>query len=203
MKIRKSNFKFFILFFAMGIFLFSCVEAEKKNESRIDSLVSLPIPLDTVNGNVIQKDSIKKDTANSHLSDSLSKKTIPYNGPTPEIGGEVFYNLPYCGGARPTEEILVQLAIWKPLTNSTLEFRNKSRGYLISINKDGFFSEAIPEGNYDVFLTRKVNKEIYNVEPNACENCLTEPIAKIKLVLNGKNEIRFTFRCDPGARMRP
>ncbi|HET6990629.1 MAG TPA: hypothetical protein VFJ43_04860, partial [Bacteroidia bacterium] len=155
-----------------------------KTVSRIDSLVSLPIPLDTVNQKVVKKDSVVKDTTPS----------------APIIKGTVLYNLPYCGGARPTQEILDELAQMKPLTKSTLKLKNKSGEYFITTDSKGKFSIAIPPGKYDVYLTKKTDKNIYDVSPANCESCLTKPIA---VFYTNNPLIQFTFRCGPNARLRP
>jgi hypothetical protein len=188
--ISVSTFGAIILFIACG-------QPERKVASPDSSNSS--IPLDTAKENTIKKSS-GTDTS-FPPPPPPPKKIISFGDP--EIAGNVFYNLPYCSGARPTDEILAQLAIWKPLINSTLEFRNNSVGYLIQTDNSGGFSEIVPEGDYDVYLTRKTDKRNYDVSPGKCEDCLSLPVAKVKLIVYGNNDIHFTFRCGPEDKIKP
>lgn len=175
------------LFLVVGVLFFSCNESELKVNDPIDSITNLPIPLDTLKENIFINDTVQFDTK--------PLNTI--------IEGKVIFHYPYCGGAAPTEEILAEVDQVYPLTFSTLKLKNNSGEYTITTDGNGNFSTNIPLGYYDVFLTKGINKNLYDVSPNACENCLTHPITNIKIKADKKIVIEFTFNCDPGAKTRP
>ena len=179
--------KKYFLFLVVGVVICSCNEDAEKVVDRIDTIVSLPIPLDTVNENNFKTDSVFKDTLPSY----------------PIVVGTVIFHYPYCGGAAPTEEVIAEMEKEHLLTNSVLKLKNNSGEYIINTNEKGNFSIAIPIGTYNVFLTKGVNKKLYNVSPKTCENCLTLPITDLKIKTGKKVKIEFTFNCDPEAKLRP
>ncbi len=179
--------KKYFLFLVIGVVICSCNEDEDKVVDRIQDIVSLPIPLDTVNENNVKVDSVLKDTLPSY----------------PIVEGTVIFHYPYCGGAAPTEEVDAEMEKEHLLTNSVLKLKNNSGEYMINTNEKGNFSIAVPMGTYNVFLTKGVNKKLYNVSPKTCENCLTLPITDLKIKTGKKVKIEFTFNCDPEAKLRP
>jgi hypothetical protein len=131
-----------------------------------------------------------------------SPKVQNKQGIFPLMTGVVYYNLRYCGGARPTEENLKALAEYTRLDSSTLLLKNKSGIYELHTDTNGAFRQAIPSGDYEVYLTKGVNPKIYNVAPESCDECLTKAITTVSLQPSTETEIRFTFRCPPMDHLR-
>ncbi len=185
MKQRLSHYP--IAIGILLIFILACKESGLKTGIKIDSLAITPIVLDTSNVSLVKKDTVPKDTT------PTQKLTV----------GNIYYNLQYCGGARPTEEILTNLAAYKLLSKSTLKLKNKKREYLISTDDNGGFDVSIESGTYDVYLTTKINKLIYNVSLKNCEDCLTLPISSVTIISGNKTRIEITLRCGNEAKERP
>jgi hypothetical protein len=182
------------IIFAIGIILISaCGEPADKTASRVDSLTSLPIPLDTVNQHQVKAD-----------SDSAKVTTKPPVDKEVEVSeGIIYYTLPYCGGARPSEEILAEKKKSRLLTNSTLMLKNKKGDqYLVVTNAKGIFRSGIPAGQYDVYLTKNTNPEIYNVSPETCENCLTKPMTNMIIQKGIQATCVIHFNCGPNDKKR-
>jgi hypothetical protein len=183
--------------FSSIILLISCGQADE-TVSRVDSLTSLPIPLDTVNQHPVKNN-----------PDSDSVKTVTPTPPPPKKEvtvneGIVYYTLPYCGGARPTEEIIAEKKKSRLLTNATLKLKNKAGvEYLVVTNDKGIFRSGIPAGNYDVYLTEKISKDIYNVSPETCENCLTKSMAYVMIHEGQQASFVIHFACGPDDKKRP
>lgn len=169
------------------LIFFSCSESENKTSNRIDSFVSLPIPLDTFTEMLVKNDSLPIDSA-------------PI---TPIEEGKVYYQTSYCGGAHPSEEILAENDKLRLLTKSKLKLKNKSGEFFIITDDKGNFTSSIPYGTYSVFLTKETNPKIQDVSADACDNCLTQVMTTVKIREGKKVFIQFRFPCDPGARLRP
>lgn len=159
------------------------------------------MPADSVTPAPAKKDTlVSADTQAKTVVDSPRK----HNEPTSQVWGSVLYNLPYCGGARPSKEMIAELQRYKPLPFSTLLLKNKSGSYKITTNFEGtFYAPSVPTGTYDVYFTEKVEKTIYSVKPEDCENCLTEVVATVTIKTNEKNVIKVSFRCGAKDRPRP
>jgi hypothetical protein len=191
----KKYIKFNIAL-AFGIVLISaCGPAEKEN-SRIDSLTSLPIPLDTVHSPAPKTDS---DTAKT----SAPKGSTGTNKEVQVNEGIVYCTIPYCGGARPSEEIIEQRKKAILLTNTTLKLRSKTAEYIVVTNDKGIFRSGIPAGQYDVYLTEKTNKKIYNVSPETCADCLTKPMSNVIIQKGIQASFVIPFNCGPNDKWRP
>ncbi len=138
-------------------------------------------------------------------ADSAAPKdsVIPDNTPAPPpplpdmIDVTVFYNKNYCGGMKPTDEMLGELRKWRRLPNSTLKLVNKSGEFLVKTDGKGNFSGIIPAGKYNVFLTKETDAAIYDVSPDACEKCLTDVMSSVEVAHGKKSDIYVTFRCGP------
>jgi hypothetical protein len=118
---------------------------------------------------------------------------------------EVFYTLAYCGGAAPNEEILHDLKTPKKLTDSELlliETTTKEK----FIFKTNGKSLKIPEGEYDLFLTKNINRdEAFHFNPD-CEMLVAKSIHKFKVKNSVHEYITIHFDCDPcdpSMKMRP
>lgn len=183
-----------IVFFSSLILFGACGSADK-TPTREDSMAAAMKVLEDAIDETIH---VPQDT------DSV-KTSSPAPQPPKEVvvnEGIVYYTLPYCGGARPSEEIVEEKKKSRLLTNATLKLKNKSGEYLVTTNDKGIFRSGIPAGNYDVYLTEKISKDIYNVSPETCENCLTKAMAYV--MINNGQQASFVihFACAPGDKKR-
>jgi hypothetical protein len=111
----------------------------------------------------------------------------------------IFYTRAYCNGAAPTEDILMELASKKKLSLSEIKLVNKSNGkeYLAVTDKRGEIMINIPNGDYDLFLTEKINFEIPTGFNTKCAISLNK--VRKSFILNGpkiEKEV-IHFECDP------
>lgn len=181
-----------VLLFIIPVFFFSCTGHGNKTAA-VDS--SSSAPPDSL---VVKTDTLPADHTQVVIPvDSAKIKEVDINE------GMVFCTLPYCGGARPSEEILAEKKKARPLTNSTLKLKGKSGDYLVITNDKGLWRSGIPAGTYDVYLTEKTNKAIYNVKPENCKNCLNEKMATITIKQGVRSDCTVHFNCPPGSERRP
>lgn len=187
-----------IFFFGSVFLLVSCGQPDK-TMSHADSINALMAQSDTAIKQVIA------DTGSIPPPPPVSPPPPP--PPIKEVTvneGIVYYTLPYCGGARPTEEILAEKKKSRLLTNSTLKLKNKAGvEYLVVTNDKGIFRSGIPAGNYNVYLTEKISKDIYNVSPETCENCLTKSMAYVMIHEGQQASFVIHFACGPNDHKRP
>jgi len=68
------------------------------------------------------------------------------------VSGQINFMQPYCGGARPTPEIIADAAKPKPYANKTLVFVS-AKGKIDSVktNNNGEFSAKLKVGTYKLF----------------------------------------------------
>jgi hypothetical protein len=122
--------------------------------------------------------------------------------------GTISYTESYCGGARPPEELLQQLATPKPFASDTLRVKNVETGteYLVVTDEHGHYEMELPAGNYVVHPKFRTTAAGYS--PNYEANCKQWR----ELQLHTLNEVKageekaidFTvhFPCDPCETMR-
>jgi hypothetical protein len=188
-----------ILFFGSIILMLSCGQAEA------------PAHADSTNPLTTQPDTAIQQPIAADTHPAKDTNTAPQTAETPapkkEVTvneGIVYYMLPYCGGARPTEEIIAEKKKSRLLTNSTLKLKNKAGvEYLVVTNDKGIFRSGIPAGVYDVYLTEKTNKELYNVSPETCENCLTKVMSYVEIRNGQQASFVIQFACGPDDYKRP
>lgn len=118
---------------------------------------------------------------------------------------DVSYTLAYCGGARPNEEILIDLKTPKKLTASEFLLKETSTKEIIVVKTNGT-SLMIPEGEYDLFFTRNINRdEAHHFNPD-CEILFAKSLRRFKVDRSIKESIKIHFDCDPcdpTIKMRP
>ena len=113
----------------------------------------------------------------------------------------------YCGGARPNEEILKEMQTPKALTSSEVTLKNHFNGqsYTCVIGADGSAGMTLPEGKYDVYLTRKVNT-VTGFDPK-CTQWLNKVMTTVKVTRDVKTrDVQLEFECNPcddQMKMRP
>ena len=105
------------------------------------------------------------------------------------VSGKVEYTEPYCGGARPTQEMVAELQKPKPFANLELVIRAGDRHdpeapgiKLLKTDAQGQFETELPNGTYCIVLKEKADKpdysklssEMYQVAEPCNENWMKE-----------------------------
>lgn len=182
-----------ILLPVLVLLFFSC-NSEKKKErpARIDSVISGMSPKPDTSA--AAKAEIKKDSAANPPKQEQKTQVVT---------GTVYCLIPYCGGMRPSPEIVENTKKPHRFISSTFKLKNKSGSYTITTDKNGNFSAAIPDGEYEFWLTEKVDVSLYNVSAENCNECLTKPVTKTTIAKGKPNTITFAFHCGPDDRRRP
>ncbi len=181
-----------IVLFILFIGLFSC--KNKGNEEK---------PVDRIPEKELTSDSIVSDSTDESSPIDI---TVDSSLPLYSFELDVFYTLAYCGGAAPNEEMLAELKTPRRLTGSELiliEIRSKEK---FVVRTTGGADFMIPQGEYELFLTRKINRdEAYHFNPD-CKKLLTKSLRKFKVDKSIKESITIHFdcdQCDPTIKMRP
>lgn len=117
------------------------------------------------------------------------------------INGNVFFSYSYCGGAKPTEEILKQYQKLQPLYTSEIHLTTREKSITITTDKSGVFTANIPDGTYDIYLV-KVPARIFDISSKNCATCTTKAIGKVTFP-NKMKQISFTFPCGDSDNKRP
>lgn len=91
-------------------------------------------------------------------------KTISLKSQTYTIYGTVKQTYAYCGGTKPTEEILNKLTTPRPFPNKTFYIRRGKQNNIhtkvlkkITSDSAGNFSVKLPKGTYSILLEEQVN----------------------------------------------
>lgn len=178
-----------ILFASVLIFFTACAEEQshdvsadsvKQNDS-VDRVITHP---DSV---AARKDSVIQDTVG--LMDNKFNSSFIF-----------YYTTSYCGGARPTEEIIQQNQMPRLLTNSTLKLKNHHSGVVFTCitDKNGAAAVDLEEGKYDVYLTKEINPALPTGFDAKCSLWLNKSLYTVKVTDDGKTrEVTVHFECNP------
>ena len=112
----------------------------------------------------------------------------------------VTYSNKYCGGARPTPEILEKEKEKYPLANTTLRLvdSKKRKSILVKLNELGKASVCLRQGEYSVYMSKKFGKQSQacNFSP-LCDKSLTKTYATFSLGNESDVQLNFHFTCNP------
>lgn len=174
--------------------LMSCAEEQKTPELNIDSIATAD--------SLAKVDSIRKiDSAleAKRVADSIANDTVAAAVTLP-VNFTVWYSSSYCGGARPSDEMLAEYEREKLLTSSTLKLKNHHTGkeYLLTTNNAGIGTLDAEEGKYDVFLTKSINSSLATgFDPN-CSMWMDQLLCTVKVLAGkSKGDIHIAFVCNP------
>ena len=108
----------------------------------------------------------------------------------------VSYTNSYCGGARPTNEIIDKYNTPAKLTNFKIKLVGKKNMVLIT-DSLGCFTHKLKPGKYAVFLTEENNKNIFTNYDPFCVKMLKTSYGDL-LIEKGKNtyQINLHFPCN-------
>jgi hypothetical protein len=136
---------------------------------------------------------------------------------TPKDSLSVFYGTitntqSYCGGARPPQELLTELATPKPYGNHLLVFvhTGSQKEYSFITDEHGHYEVELPLGKYELRPGKRSNteEENYTFDPN-CQVWMKHVFATLEVSPPfGDNIKDFTIHipcdpCDPNIRLRP
>jgi hypothetical protein len=109
----------------------------------------------------------------------------------------VSYTNSYCGGARPTDEILNKYNTPKKFTNFKIKLVGKKTSVVVT-DTAGCFTHKLKPGKYIVFLTDENNKNLFTNYDPFCVKMLQAPYADL-LIQKGKinYQLNLHFPCNP------
>jgi hypothetical protein len=120
------------------------------------------------------------------------------------------YNLAYCGGAKPPQELLDNLNSPKPLANCKIKLvrvdsLKKVKAKVFKTDKNGSALLKVKEGTYKVFLYSNAKNKAELPFNKKCSKFYENPFTEIEI--NGKEStalIRIPCDpCDPDIKHRP
>ena len=176
-----------LLYFTL-FFLLSC--AGESTSSDKDTVISVRDIPDTGAAAVT---TIATDTATATAIDTTAERLF-----TTRL--EFTFTSSYCGGARPTEEIIANKNTPRPLRNSTLLLKNHFNGksYSCTTNDDGVCQTSITEGKYDIYLTTGINPKLGTGFDGKCSLWRNKVMYTVKITDDGKlRSVPVHFECNP------
>jgi hypothetical protein len=146
------------------------------------------------------------------ISTSFSAKLNYCNkkGPTYSVSFYATYNGSYCGGARPQQQILDELAKPKNLINTTLKISPIGRkGSSIKVKTDGNgkCQLKLTEGEWAYTLTKDIDKSVLYINKK-CSRAISKGYGTFKIGQSNHTPFELFFHfdcdpCDPNSKIRP
>ena len=124
------------------------------------------------------------------------------------IQGTLKFNQRYCGGARPSEELLAMFDSIRPLPNTMVYLARKKGGkfiYKLFTDKNGNFHKRIRAGKYFVYMSKQYDHEVLFDFNSHCGKWMKHAFAEVEII-NGENKtysLLLRFGCDPCSPPRP
>lgn len=119
---------------------------------------------------------------------------------------EVFFCNSYCGGARPTEEILEYYKKEYVFSNSTfiLKKENADKQIKVTTDSNGVFKCSLLPGKYNYYMTKEFNKNIQANFNSSCDIWLSQNFGQIEILPGTKTyKMVYLFGCNPCLPPRP
>jgi hypothetical protein len=109
----------------------------------------------------------------------------------------VTYTNSYCGGARPTNEILKRYNTPQALSEYKIKLKNK-KTVIVKTDSSGYFMHKLNVGKYLVFLTEEKSKTLFLNYNADCIKMIKVSYGEL-IVEKGKSvyEINLHFPCNP------
>ena len=123
------------------------------------------------------------------------------------VQGTLTYTNRYCGGARPSDEMLAEYATPQNLTSTTIYLKRKKGGkiiYKIVADKDGKFKKCIKPGKYFLYMSKYYDKNLaLNFNPKC--KMAWHSYGEVEILNRAKKLylIDMHFDCDPCSPPRP
>src|SRR5258708_2551390 len=145
---------------------------------------------------------------NCQLSISLKAQTPSVTPTYNLVQGRLMFNVRYCGGARPTEEMLAQFDSLRPLPNTTV-FLSRTQGgkfiYKLVSDSTAHFKKKMKAGKYFVYMSKDYNHDVLSNFNPGCAKWMKTQFAEVEVINGGKKlyNIALHFGCDPCSPPRP
>jgi hypothetical protein len=123
------------------------------------------------------------------------------------VQGTLTYTNRYCGGARPSEEMLADYATPQNLAKTIIYLKRRKGGkviYKIAGDKDGKFKKCIKPGTYFLYMSKYYDKTLrLNFNPD-CPKAW-HSYGEIEILDHAKKLylVNMNFECDPCSPPRP
>ncbi|HTF02457.1 MAG TPA: hypothetical protein VK826_00465 [Bacteroidia bacterium] len=180
----KQVFAFAILF----VWMCSCNDEPKTSQTDADTgTVQVPATGTT-------KDTVARIAAN--VTDTV---VTPIDS-TYTVELTIYFTRNYCGGARPSEEMLADLQTPRLLTKSILRLKNhhSQKEYTCKTNGSGKADLTLEAGKYDVYLTKDINSALNTGFYPDCKIWQEKPLFTIKVTPDRKSfSATINFECNP------
>jgi len=179
------------LFIAISFISSECSSFSRKTFAR-NRDTEQNITLDTI--------FVKADAINNDSSQKVSKlKNISI--------GVVFTNS-YCGGVRPSQEILEECKKEFPLINSTILFQDindKNKSIKATTDSSGIAIVPLKSGVYNYFMTASYSKTMNCAFTSTCDIWLKKCFGQVTIVKGETDgyKIAYNFGCNPCLPPRP
>jgi len=120
----------------------------------------------------------------------------------------VVFTNSYCGGVRPSQEILDEYKKEYPLINSTILFQNtndKSTAIKATTDSSGITVVSLKAGVYNYFMTESYCKTMGCAFTSTCDIWLKRYFGQVTIVEGETNgyKITYNFGCNPCEPNRP
>lgn len=160
------------------------------------------------------KNSLKILTAFFLFTSCIAVKSTGKGDEKVKVSGTVTQTFSYCGGARPSNEMLAKLAEPKPFANKKLFIKKGKTNDINSVavvevvaDSAGNFSVSLPSGDYcivDEFksksnfneILKKYEKETTNysaVDPECLKNWFSTPDAVFTVTKTGLKDLNVAY----------
>lgn len=182
-----------LLLVSVIAFAFGCSSDPKDDDHVTDSVrvVDSIRKLDSA----VRADSVSRNT----LVDSVPADTEIVEATYP-AKFNIQYTSSYCGGARPTDEIVEEKQRLKTLSSSSIKFKNHFTGteYVLKTNAQGIAEGQMEEGKYDVFLTNDINADLGTGFDPKCKLWQDQLLLTVKVKSSGTTQdVNIHFICNP------
>ena len=148
-------------------------------------------------------DTVLKSDSTQKLNDTIKKAVVNTEIKSQEdVSGSVTFKNHYCGGARPSDEMLDGYEKQYPLKSSTILLKSKKqkdKTIEITTDKKGNFNLQLEPGTYDYYMTESYNKEMNCSFKSDCKKWLKQCFGQIKIKEEKYSgyKILFDFECNP------
>ncbi|MBK5286140.1 MAG: hypothetical protein JJE25_12130 [Bacteroidia bacterium] len=135
---------------------------------------------------------------------SHAQNSAPYN----LVQGKLIFKQSYCGGARPSEEMLAYYDSLRPLSNTTIYLSRKIGGkniYKLVSDGKGNFKKCARAGKYFIYMSKDYDQSVLsNFNPD-CAKWMKSNFGELEIIDGGKKLYNITlhFGCDPCSPPRP
>jgi hypothetical protein len=155
------------------------------------------------NKNDLQQSAKTVGSIQSNSNDSLDRKSSVIN-----VKGTVYFTSPYCGGARPTDEIIEGTKKLRLMTSSTIFLvndKNPTEKINVTTGNDGTFKYNLQAGTYSYYMTSDFNKNI-GIEFSSSDPSIRDMkfgSFNVSDKMSKPLTLVYHFICGPETRMRP